>query len=86
MEKSNSTQLVPYIRIEYFEFEKRIEKAVEFCSNSIIIDGFFFPTGSNRLSLGYQISLNRKEETLRHLKRFGLQILLCFRITLLKIT
>jgi len=58
MEKSNSTQLVPYIRIEYFEFEKRIEKAVEFCSNSIIIDGFFFPTGSNRLSLGYQISLN----------------------------
>ena len=72
MENSNSMQLVPYIKIEYFEYEKRIEKPVEFCSDSIIIDGFFFPTGSNRLSLGYQISLNRQEETIKYLKNFGL--------------
>lgn len=63
--------LVPHIKLEYFEFDKQIDKSVEACTDLIIIDGYFFPTCVNRFSLGYQLSINRLEDTIKHLKNFG---------------
>jgi hypothetical protein len=65
-------KLIPHVRIEYFEFDKRIDKPVELSSDCIIVDSFFFPSSLNRFSLGYQVSLNRTEETIQCLKSFGL--------------
>ena len=69
--KPNLASLVPYVKLEYYEFDRRIDKSVELCSDLIIVDGFFFPTGVNRFSLGYQVSLNRKEESVKNLRNFG---------------
>jgi hypothetical protein len=62
----------PLFMVQYFEYDKKIGYPVELFKNPSIIDGLFEPhITKNRLSLGYNINLNRTKETAEALIKLG---------------
>lgn len=65
---------LPAFTIQYYEYAKKIDFAVEMFQIPLKIDGLFSPLVSNRFSLGYLNNFRRKQDSFECLLNLGLGV------------
>ncbi len=59
--------------VQYYEFSEMVGFPIEIYKTPLMIDGVFEPDiTNNRLSLGYLVNMNRKQESLECLINIGM--------------